>query len=70
MRRYETGLRNRVGVAQYRTNLTDAALAARAGISRSQLNRIRNRRAVPNVATAIALARALRCRVRDLFELE
>jgi transcriptional regulator with XRE-family HTH domain len=63
-------LANRLTRLAYRRRLTDAEIAARAGVSRAQLNRIRNRRAVPRVRTALALASALSCRVGDLFFLE
>lgn len=46
---------------------TDATLAERVGITRVQMNRIRNARAIPGVATALAVADALGCRVSDLF---
>ena len=51
----------------YVSQLTDTQLAARAGISRAQLNRIRNGRAVPRLSTAIAVAHALNRRVREVF---
>ena len=70
MRGYTRRLGNRLTRLAYRQRLTDAEVAARAGISRAQLNRIRNRRALPRVRTALALASALACRVADLFFLE
>lgn len=63
------GLGNCLGRVLYLRGLSDAELASRVGISRAQLNRIRNGRAIPRVATAIALASALGCRVKDLFVL-
>jgi transcriptional regulator with XRE-family HTH domain len=63
------GLGNCVGRMLFLRGLTDDELADRVGLSRAQLNRIRNGRAVPRVRTAIALAEALQCRVRDLFHL-
>jgi transcriptional regulator with XRE-family HTH domain len=62
-------LGNRLGRLAYGRGLTDRQLAARARISRAQLNRIRNGRAVPRRGTAMALAAALGCRVRDVFQL-
>jgi DNA-binding XRE family transcriptional regulator len=53
----------------YVARLTDAELAARAGVSRAHINRIRNGRATPRLDTAVALAHGLGCRVRDLFYL-
>jgi transcriptional regulator with XRE-family HTH domain len=70
MTRTSVQLANRLTRLAYRRRLTDAEIAGRAGISRAQLNRIRNRRAVPRVRTALALASALSCRVGDLFFLE
>lgn len=52
------------------SQLSDTQLAARAGISRAQLNRIRNGRAVPRLCTAIAIAHALGRRVREVFFLQ
>jgi DNA-binding XRE family transcriptional regulator len=49
--------------------LSDRELAARAAISRAQLNRIKNGRTLPRVDTAIAIARALGVRVRAIFVL-
>ena len=63
-------LGNRVTVLLYRRGMTDEMLAARAGVSRAQVNRIRNGRAVPRAATAIALAAALGYRVREVFSLK
>lgn len=63
-------LGNCLGPLIYRTGVSETEIAARAGISRAQLNRIRNGRAVPRVATALALASVLRCRVKDLFYLK
>ena len=63
-------LGNRLTQLAYRERLTDAEVAARAGISRAQLNRIRNGRVLPRVRTALALASALACRVGDLFFLD
>ena len=38
---------------------TDAELAARAGLDRTHVNQVKNGRARPTVATALAIARAL-----------
>ena len=38
---------------------TDAELAARAGLDRAHLNQLKNGRALPTVATALAIADAL-----------
>jgi putative molybdopterin biosynthesis protein len=44
-------------------------LAARAGISRQALSELEAGHSCPSTAVALALARALRCRVEDLFAL-
>ena len=60
---------NRLGPLSYSQKLSDAEVAERAGISRAQLNRIRNGRTIPRIDTAIALARVFGCRVGELFYL-
>jgi DNA-binding XRE family transcriptional regulator len=63
-------LRNHLGRLAYARGLTDAELGARAGVSRAQVNRIRNARVIPRVGSAMALAAALGCRIRDVFYVE
>ena len=46
---------------------TDAELAARAGLDRAHLNQVKNGRALPTVATALVLARALNVPVATIF---
>jgi transcriptional regulator with XRE-family HTH domain len=46
---------------------SDAELAARAGLDRTHVNQLKNGRARPTVATALAVARALGVRVRVAF---
>jgi DNA-binding XRE family transcriptional regulator len=67
--RSRTILRNRIGWFASRAGLADEVLAARAGMSRAHLNRVKNGRVVPRVGTAIAVARALDVRVSQLYEL-
>jgi DNA-binding XRE family transcriptional regulator len=67
--RRRVAIDNTIGRRAFRLQQTDAHLAARAGISRAELNRIKNSRVVPRVDTAIAIAAALGCRVRDVFAL-
>jgi len=50
--------------------LSRSALAARAGMSRQALHAIETGGYVPNTLVALKLARALECRVEDLFVLE
>src|SRR5262249_19270465 len=46
---------------------TDVELAARAGLDRAYVNQVKNGRALPTVATALALARALGLPVAAVF---
>ena len=46
---------------------SDAQLAARTGLDRAHVNQLKNDRARPTVATALAIARALGVRVRVAF---
>lgn len=64
-----SSLGNELTRVSYRLKLSDGEVAARAGISRAQLNRIRNGHSIPRLGTAILLSRALACRVAELFYL-
>jgi transcriptional regulator with XRE-family HTH domain len=46
---------------------TDASLAATAGLDRAHVNQVKNGRALPTVATALAIARALGVSVAVAF---
>jgi len=46
---------------------TDASLAAHAGLDRAHVNQVKNGRALPTVATALAIARALGVSVAVAF---
>lgn len=61
-------MRVRVRERRQAMGLSQAELAARAGIARQTLVAIEAGRLVPSVAVALRLARALGCRVEDLFE--
>ncbi len=50
-----------------RRGWSDVDLAARAGLDRAHVNQLKNGRAIPTVATALALARALEVPVAALF---
>ena len=50
--------------------LSDGAFAAKVGLSRSRVNSIKNRRAVPTVVEALAIATALDLRVAEIFQLQ
>lgn len=58
---------NRVRELRNAAGLTQADLAARAGISRTAVTAIESARLVPSVAAALALAEALRTTVENLF---
>lgn len=46
---------------------TDGRLAACAGLDRAHVNQVKNGRALPTVATAVAIARALGASVAEVF---
>jgi transcriptional regulator with XRE-family HTH domain len=46
---------------------SDVELARRASLDRAHVNQIKNGRALPTVATALAIARALRVAVAEAF---
>jgi transcriptional regulator with XRE-family HTH domain len=52
-------MRNAVARLAAARGWTDATLAARAGLDRAHVNQVKNGRALPTVATALAIARAL-----------
>jgi putative transcriptional regulator len=49
---------------------SDGELAARAGLARMRVNRIKNRRARPTVAEALRIGAALELRVEEVFRLD
>jgi transcriptional regulator with XRE-family HTH domain len=52
-------MRNRLAPLLAARGWTDGTLAARAGLDRAHVNQLKNGRALPTVATALAVARAL-----------
>ena len=58
---------NRVRQRRLAFGMTQAALAASAGISRTAVTAIEGDRLVPSVAAALAIAQALECSVEELF---
>ena len=60
-------LGNCVGRKRGAAGLRQQELAARAGISRQSLSMVESGRSVPSAALALRLARALGCKVEDLF---
>ena len=63
-------LHNTIRVHRAIHNLTQADLAAMAGITRKSVNAIETGRMVPSVLLALRLARALKVSVEALFTLE
>jgi molybdate-binding protein/DNA-binding XRE family transcriptional regulator len=64
-RGFENDLRER----RSRLGWTQHDLARRSGLSRTGIGAIESGRLIPSTAAALALARALECRVEDLFRL-
>ncbi|MEM8579430.1 MAG: helix-turn-helix transcriptional regulator [Pseudomonadota bacterium] len=64
------GLTNRLKVLRAERDLTQAALAEAAGVSRKTINTIENRVFVPSTVLALTLAQVLGCRVEDIFALD
>jgi molybdate-binding protein/DNA-binding XRE family transcriptional regulator len=60
-------LRNCVGRKRSAAGIRQQDLAVRAGISRQSLSLLESGRSVPSAALALRLARALGCRVEELF---
>ena len=60
-------MRNAIGPLLAVRGWTDAELAARAGLDRAHVNQLKNGRALPTVATALVIARALRVPVAIAF---
>jgi len=59
--------RNALGRLCAARGWSDVDLAARSGLDRAHVNQVKNGRAVPTVATALALARALGVPVATAF---
>ncbi len=63
-------VKNRVKAARLARGWSQDELAHRSGLSRSGISAIEIERLVPSAAAALALAKALHCRVEDLFSLD
>ncbi|TFI56883.1 helix-turn-helix domain-containing protein [Sphingomonas parva] len=63
-------LGNRLYEFRFERELTQAALAQLVGVSRKTINTVENGVFVPSTLLALKLARALDCRVEDIFSLE
>ena len=68
--RGEPVLRNRLKEERARLGLTQAELAAMAGVSRKTINTVENGVFVPSTVLALRLARALGVSVEQQFRLE
>src|SRR4030095_17080074 len=62
-----TVMRNALGRLCAARGWSDVDLAVRAGLDRAHVNQVKNGRATPTVATALALARALEVPVATAF---
>lgn len=65
-----SGLRNRLRDFRTQRDLTQAELAALVEVSRKTINTVENGVFVPSTVLALRLARALKTRVEELFELD
>jgi putative transcriptional regulator len=63
----ERQLRNRLKDLRAARRLTQAELAEMAGVSRKTINTVENGVFVPSTVLALALARALKVAVEDIF---
>ena len=66
----EDGLRNTIKVERAKRDLTQAELAAMAGITRRSVNAIEGGRMVPSVFLALKIARSLGVDVETIFSLD
>lgn len=63
-------LTNCISRQLYRRGWSDADLAARTGLSRERINRLKNSKARATVVDALLIARAFGCAVSEVFWLE
>jgi putative transcriptional regulator len=61
------GLQNNIRAAREARGWTQADLAERIGVTRKTINTVENGVFVPSTIVALKLARALECRVEDIF---
>ena len=61
---------NRLRELRVEHDLTQAMLADRIGVSRKTINTVENGIFIPSTLLALKLARALGCRVEEVFALE
>ena len=70
MRAMVAPVRNEIGRILYTRNLREHDLARQAGVTESHLNRIKNGRVVPSLATALRICAALELPVEHVFRLD
>ena len=63
-------LHNRLNDLRAERGLTQAALAELVGVSRKTINTVENGVFIPSTLVALRLARALDCRVEDIFSID
>lgn len=63
-------LANRLNQLRSERGLTQAALAELVGVSRKTVNTVENGVFIPSTVVALRLAKALDCRVEDIFSLD
>jgi putative transcriptional regulator len=66
----EPGLGSTLKDARTAAGLTQAELAERVGVSRKTINTVENGVFIPSTLLALKLAKALKCKVEDLFYLD
>ena len=66
----EPGLGTNLKDVRTAAGLTQAELADRVGVSRKTINTVENGVFVPSTLLALKLAKALKCKVEDLFFLD
>jgi putative transcriptional regulator len=66
----EPGLGSKLKDARSAAGLTQAELAERVGVSRKTINTVENGVFIPSTLLALKLAKALKCKVEDLFYLD
>jgi putative transcriptional regulator len=59
-----------VKAVRSQNNLTQTELGDKVGVSRQTINSIESGRYVPSTTLALKLAKVLKCKFDDLFELE
>ena len=63
-------MKNSIKVERAKKNITQAALAEKAGVSRQTINAMELGKYVPSTLLALNLAKIFECSVEEIFELE